>query len=186
MVSQVPCQGGWVATFWTYPPHPWTYPPPPRTWYQKYPQKGHWTRNTPWKGVGTRDTNPPMNRQTPVKTLPARSLPGGSNKFAKPLTCKGLNLNVQYMYHMGNIVSNGEYIQNLCYCVFSKSVCKHTCLRYPKPKLPNAIRKQVCIPVGCVPPASVATVNRMTDRCKNITLPQTSFTGGNKELHLQT
>ena len=24
--------------------------------------------------------------------------------------------------------------------------------------------KQVCIPVGCVSPASVATVNRMTDR----------------------
>ena len=24
--------------------------------------------------------------------------------------------------------------------------------------------EQVCIPVGCVPPASVATVNRMTDR----------------------
>ena len=40
--------------------------------------------------------------------------------------------------------------------------------------------KQVCIPVGCVPPASVATVNRMTDKCKSITLPQTSFVGGNK------
>ena len=26
--------------------------------------------------------------------------------------------------------------------------------------------------------ASVATVNRMTNRCKNITLPQTSFVGG--------
>ena len=25
-------------------------------------------------------------------------------------------------------------------------------------------------------------VNRMIDRCKNITLPQTSFAGGNKEL----
>ena len=25
-------------------------------------------------------------------------------------------------------------------------------------------KEQVCIPVGCVPPTSVATVNRMTDR----------------------
>ena len=31
-----------------------------------------------------------------------------------PLTCKELNLNVQYTYHMGNIVSNGEYITDLC------------------------------------------------------------------------
>ena len=60
---------------------------------------------------------------------------------------------------------------------------------------------QDCIPVGCVPPASVAVpggwgsppgtpseeaprrkrhppVNRMTNRCKNITLPQTSFACG--------
>ena len=28
-------------------------------------------------------------------------------------------------------------------------------------------------------PAQVPPVNRMTDRCKNITLPQTSFAGGN-------
>ena len=68
--------------------------------------------------------------------------------------------------------------------------------------------KQECIPVGCVLSAAVAvrgeggsppgtprgqappgadppgsgttTVNRMTNRCKNITLPQTSFAGGNK------
>ena len=51
--------------------------------------------------------------------------------------------------------------------------------------------EQECIAVGCVPPASVAisgsgglpggvhpSVNRITDRCKNTTLPQTSFTGG--------
>ena len=51
---------------------------------------------------------------------------------------------------------------------------------------------QVCIKVGCVPPScwpypvvsrgwgvSDRGVNRMTDRCKNITLPQTSFAGGN-------
>ena len=61
------------------------------------------------------------------------------------------------------------------------------------------MNRQECIPVGCVPPASVAVgdvclgsaqgerclprgctppVNRMTDRCKNITLSQTSFAGG--------
>ena len=57
-------------------------------------------------------------------------------------------------------------------------------------------KQQVCIPVGCVPPACwpywavggsasggrlgrplSPLVNRMTDRCKNITLPQTSFAG---------
>ena len=27
-------------------------------------------------------------------------------------------------------------------------------------------------------------VNRMTDRCKNITLPQTSFTGGNYRVYI--
>ena len=41
--------------------------------------------------------------------------------------------------------------------------------------------EQVCIPEGCVLPASVATVNRMPNRCKNITLPQTSFAGGKYE-----
>ena len=53
--------------------------------------------------------------------------------------------------------------------------------------------KQECIPVGCVPPAccpylpacpgTPPPVNRMTDRCKNITLPQTSFAGGNKNAY---
>ena len=68
--------------------------------------------------------------------------------------------------------------------------------------------KQECMPVGCVPPACWCIpggappwqrppchvtcdaswnrdppVNRMTHRCKNITLPQTSFTGG-KYYHL--
>ena len=58
----------------------------------------------------------------------------------------------------------------------------------------KAFVKQECIPVGCVPPAAVAVspathtpppgmhapppVNRMTDACENITLPQTSFAGG--------
>ena len=37
-------------------------------------------------------------------------------------------------------------------------------------------------PGGCqVPPP----VNRMTNRCKNITLPQTSFAGGNKVIRLR-
>ena len=40
--------------------------------------------------------------------------------------------------------------------------------------------QQVCIPVGCVPPPSVATVNRITNSCENITFPQTSFAGGNE------
>ena len=75
------------------------------------------------------------------------------------------------------------------------------------------MKKQECIPVGCVPawgvflprgvylpggvpaggvylpggvPAQVLPpVNRMTDRCKNITLPQTSFAGGNKDSRTQ-
>ena len=55
------------------------------------------------------------------------------------------------------------------------------------------IFKQECIPVGCVPPAAVAVggVSTMhppdhappcgqTHACKHITLPQTSFAGGNK------
>ena len=74
-------------------------------------------------------------------------------------------------------------------------------IKYSLPK------KQECIPVGCVPPAhwpsvggvpaqggctcpggctyagvtcpGTPPVNRMTDRCKNITLLQTSFAGGN-------
>ena len=34
-------------------------------------------------------------------------------------------------------------------------------------------------PPGCTPPP--LRVNRMTDRCRNITLPQTSFAGGNNK-----
>ena len=41
---------------------------------------------------------------------------------------------------------------------------------------------QECIPVGCI----AATVNRMTDRCKNITLPQSSFAGGNYLWEIRT
>ena len=65
--------------------------------------------------------------------------------------------------------------------------------------------QQECFPEGCVPPACLLTgvylprgvsqgvcipackgetlrpVNRITDKCKNITLPQTSFAGGNNE-----
>ena len=36
----------------------------------------------------------------------------------------------------------------------------------------------VCLPGGYLPRYS-SPVNRMTDRCKNITLPETSFAGGN-------
>ena len=73
------------------------------------------------------------------------------------------------------------------------------------PSIP--IIKQECIPVGCVAPACCPylpacttcqggvpclgvylprhppPVNRMTDRCKNITLPQTSFAGSKNMLH---
>ena len=41
-------------------------------------------------------------------------------------------------------------------------------------------------PPGCGPgdpPGEGPPMNRMTDRCKNITLPQTSFAGGNKWLN---
>ena len=38
----------------------------------------------------------------------------------------------------------------------------------------------VYLPGGCTCPGTPPPVNRMTDRCKNITLPQTSFAGGNK------
>ena len=39
-------------------------------------------------------------------------------------------------------------------------------------------------PQGYLPRYSPTPVNRMTDRCKNITLPQTSFAGGNKSCYL--
>ena len=35
------------------------------------------------------------------------------------------------------------------------------------------------VPAQGVPAQVLPPVNRMTDRCKNITLPQTSFAGGN-------
>ena len=47
-------------------------------------------------------------------------------------------------------------------CLFG-GLCPRGCL--PRGK---------CLPNGCTP----HPVNRMTDRCKNITLPQTSFAGG--------
>ena len=37
-------------------------------------------------------------------------------------------------------------------------------------------------PGGGVPAQVLPSVNRMTDRCKNITLPQTSFAGGNNSV----
>ena len=47
-------------------------------------------------------------------------------------------------------------------------------------------QEQVCVVPGGgygIPACTEvdAPVNRMTDRCKNITLPQTSFAGGNKK-----
>ena len=40
----------------------------------------------------------------------------------------------------------------------------------------------VYLPGGCTcPDTPPSPMNRMTDRCKNITLPQISFAGGNKE-----
>ena len=75
---------------------------------------------------------------------------------------------------------------------------------------PKHLHQQECIPVGCVPPARYRMarvsltetppgqsrdplwteipldrdppVNRMTNRCKNITLPQTSFAGGSNSM----
>ena len=41
--------------------------------------------------------------------------------------------------------------------------------------LPRGVPAQGGVPAQVLPP-----VNRMTDRCKNITLPKTSFAGGNK------
>ena len=48
-----------------YPPNALPQIPNPQegTLYQRYP--------TPLKGHGTRDTYPPVNRKTPVKTLPS-------------------------------------------------------------------------------------------------------------------
>ena len=43
-------------------------------------------------------------------------------------------------------------------------------------------RGGVCLTV-CTPPAPV---NRMTDRCKNITLPQTLFVGGKNKMQFYT
>ena len=48
--------------------------------------------------------------------------------------------------------------------------------------LPGGVHlpRGVCVPAwGCTCPGT-PPVNRMTERCKNITLPQTSFAGGNK------
>ena len=41
-----------------------------------------------------------------------------------------------------------------------------------------------CLVLGGIPACTEADppVNKMTDRCKNITLPQTSFAGGNERL----
>ena len=59
--------------------------------------------------------------------------------------------------------------------------------RLPREQTPPAARH------AGIPPAMLAGIpptpppmNRMTDRCKNITLPQTSFAGGNDKRYLPT
>ena len=44
----------------------------------------------------------------------------------------------------------------------------------------GGVPAQGCVPAGGVPAQVLPPVNRMTDRCKNITLPQTSFAGAKK------
>ena len=46
--------------------------------------------------------------------------------------------------------------------------------------LPEGVPTQGCVPAGGGTCPGTPPVNRMTDRCKNITLPQISFMGGNK------
>ena len=60
----------------------------------------------------------------------------------------------------------GVYLPGGCTCT------GYTCLGV---YLPTGVPTQGGVPVQVLPP-----VNRMTDRCQNITLPQTSFAGGNK------
>ena len=60
-----------------------------------------------------------------------------------------------------------------------RAVCLGECL----PKGASAQRGVCLVREGCLPHHS--PVNRMTDRCKNITLLQTLFAGGNK-LFLQS
>ena len=50
----------------------------------------------------------------------------------------------------------------------------HTC---PAMHAPQGHSQQTCPPAMHAPPP----VNRMTNRCKNITLPQTSFAGGKND-----
>ena len=46
--------------------------------------------------------------------------------------------------------------------------------------LPRGVPAQGGVPAQVLP----LLMNRMTDRCKNITLPQTSFAGGNNQLYI--
>ena len=68
----IPCLGGW------YPPRhtaaPWTYPAP---------SKGPGTRDThpPGKDMELEIPTPPVNRQTPVKTLPSHNFICGRYKL---------------------------------------------------------------------------------------------------------
>ena len=89
----IPYQGGGQVS--TYPPgHPNPRPPGhpnprPRIYRSMGLQEGLGTHPpghpnpsptldilTPWKGPGTRDSPPPVDRQTPVKTLPSHNFIG--------------------------------------------------------------------------------------------------------------
>ena len=88
--AKVASTPGWGSTPIPYPQIPYSWIPYPleRTWDQRYPTlwKEPDTRDTlppekdlgpeipyPQKGPGTRDTQYPVHRQTPVKTLPSRN-----------------------------------------------------------------------------------------------------------------
>ena len=83
------------------------------------------------------------------------------------------------MYAQSKNLSNIQFAQLVLCSIFSATST-----------LP--FKKQECTPVGCISPASVtvsfrggvypvgmsATLSGQTDGCENITLPQTSFSGG--------
>ena len=51
------------------------------------------------------------------------------------------------------------------------------------PPTPQETCCKTCWDTSCNACWDTTPVNRMTDRCKNITLPQTSFAGGNNRIH---
>ena len=74
----------------------------------------------------------------------------------------------------------------------TRDVCQGGCLPggvYPGGVSPGAVCLGGCLPKGCTPPmdpeADIIPVNRMADRGKNITLPQTSFVSGKNHAFLR-